>query len=585
MIRNYIKTAIRSLLKYKAYTTLNIIGLSLGIACAIVMFLQVSYDLSFDNFHSNADRIYRINMITHHENLTEYDPGTPAPVAEALRQEYPNIEKVAQIVYFETLDMNLPGNEAGAYEQKDIIFAEPQMLEMFDIEWKRGNPDVALRSPSDAVLTVSAAQKLFGAVPLDQMMGQELSLGGQVFMVNGIIEDIPENTVMPWQILLATDAQKALNPFYKPDDFGNVMTSSQTYVMIEDDFDLALWEDQLSGFSDKYLSENGEKNVSLEVQPFKDLHFDERYESFQGQPVTKQSLLARSTIALLILVIACVNFINLTTAQSANRAKEVGVRKVMGSSRASLMTQFLSETLIIVLISVLFSLVLAELLIVNFGSIVEFPENIGVLNSPRLIPFIGLLLVVLTFLGGFYPSLIMTRFQPINAIRKNTKSGTGGKSGFRNALVVFQFVITQVMVVGTIVTIQQMEFFKSKPLGFQRDSIIKVNFPESDSSKLALIDMLWSEHAFVETVGLGSSAPTGSLNIESRFGYPSTAKQRNYQAQIRIIDDDYLKAYGLNLIGGEDLNYNSASSDVLINEATARLIGYDNPLDAIGDKI
>lgn len=585
MIRNFLKTAIRSLLKYKAYSTLNIIGLSLGTACAIVMFLQVSYDLSYDDFHANRDRIYRINMVTFHENLTEYDPGTPFPMSKTLRAEYPDLDGVVQVVHFGGLDIHLPGKETAAYEQKHILFTEPQMFEMFDVKWLRGNPDAALKSLNDAVFTISAAKQLFGDVSLDQIMGQEFSLGGQTLQVAGVTEDTPENTVIPWTVMVSTDVQKELNPFYTPDDFSNVMSESQTFVMVNEDFNLSLWEDQLVGFADKYLTENGEKKIELELQPFTEMHFDERYDAFVGKPVSTQSLWARSTIALLILIIACVNFINLATAQSVNRAKEVGVRKVMGSSRSSLMTQFLAETLVIVIVSILLSLVLAELMIINFGSIVEFPQNISVLNSPSLIPFVGMLLVFLTLLGGFYPAVIMTQFKPINAMKRNANAGTGGKAGFRNGLVVFQFAITQIMIIGTIVTIQQMEFFKSKPLGFQRDSILKVSFQDADSAKLALIDQLWSEHAFVETVAMGSAAPTGSLNIDSRFGYPSTAKERNYQAQIRIIDEDYLATYGLNLIGGDDLAYGTANNDILVNEATARLIGHDNPLDAIGDKI
>ncbi len=585
MIKNFLNTAVRSILKYKVYSTLNVIGLSLGIACAIVMFLQVSYDLSYDDFQPNRERIYRINMVTFHENLTEHDPGTPFPMSRTLREEYPDLEQVAQVVHFGGLDIYLPGNEASAYEQRHILFTEPQMLQMFEVEWIRGNPDEALKSPKDAIMTISSAMKLFGDISLDQILGQEFSLGGQTLQVMGITEDTPRNTVIPWTVMVSTDLQKELNPFYTPDDFSNVMSESQTFVLVAPDFNLSLWEDQLVGFTDKYLTENGEKKIELELQPFTDLHFDERYDAFEGKPVSKQSLWARSTIALLILIIACVNFINLATAQSVNRAKEVGVRKVMGGSRSSLMAQFLAETLVIVLISVLLSLVIAELMIINFGHIVEFPEGISVLNSPALLPFLGVLLIFLTFLGGFYPAVIMTRFKPINAMNRNANAGTGGKAGFRNGLVVFQFAITQIMVIGTIVTIQQMEFFKSKPLGFQRDSIIKVSFQDADSAKLALIDQLWSEHAFVETVALGSAAPTGSLNIDSRFGYPSTAKERNYQAQIRIIDEDYLATYGLNLIGGDDLSYGSSSNDILINEATARLIGHEDPLDAIGDKI
>ncbi|MEQ9299197.1 MAG: FtsX-like permease family protein [Cyclobacteriaceae bacterium] len=585
MIRNFLKTAIRSILKYKVYSTLNVIGLSLGIACAIVIFLQVSYDLSYDDFHPNGDRIYRLNMTTQHENLTEYDPGTPFPVAKTIRQEYPELEKVALIVHFGGLDIHLPGNETSAYEQEHIIFTEPDALEMLQVEWLAGNPDEVLNSPSDAILSMSAAIKLFGDVSLDQIMGREFSLAGETLQVVGLAEDPPKNTVIPWEVFVSTDLQKTLNPFYTPDDFSNVMSEAQTFVLIPEEFNVSMWQDQLVGFTEKYLTENGEKDIELTVQPLHDIHFDERYDAFDGKPVTKQSLWARSTVALLIMIIACVNFINLATAQSVNRAKEVGVRKVMGSSRSSLMAQFLAETFVIVAISVLLSLVLAELMIINFGAIIEFPASLSVLNSPALIPFLGILLVILTLMGGFYPAVIMTRFKPINAMKGNSKVGVSGKASFRNGLVVFQFAITQIMIIGTIVTIQQMEFFQSKPLGFQRDSILKVSFQDADSAQLALIDQLWSKHPFVESVALGSASPTGNLNIESRFGYPSTAKERKYQAQIRVIDDDYLDTYGLNLIGGDDLLYGSENNDILINEATARLIGHDDPIDAIGDKI
>lgn len=585
MIKNFFKTAIRSLLKYKVYSILNIIGLSIGIACAIVMYLQVSYDLSFDTFHQAADRIYRINMITSHENETEYDPGTPFPFARTLRQEYPNLEKVAQVVYYGGLDIYLPGKSDRAYEQKHIIFTEPDAIGMFEMDWLMGNPDEALKSPDDVVLSISAAKRLFGEMPLNQIMDEPLIIAGQSLRVAGIVEDNVSNTEIPWQVLVPTSLQEHLNPFYTPDDFSNVMSECQTFVRIPEGFDVSLWEAQLAGFTEKYMSGEDAANIRLVVQPLTDVHFNEQFDTFVNKPVSKASLMARSLVALLILIIACVNFINLATAQSANRSKEVGVRKVMGSSQRMLVGQFLTETLVIVIMSLLLSLVLAELMIINFGTIINFPSGLSVMNSPGLIPYALLLMISLTLLGGFYPAMIMSRFHPLMAMKRNGRSTTGGKRGLRNVLVIFQFAITQVMIVGTIVAVQQMDYFKTKPLGFDRQAILQVSLLEADSTQIALLNKLWSQHSFVEKVSFASASPNGHLNIGSRFGYPASAKGRDYQGQIRIIDENYLGTFGLSLIAGEELSYNMAAREILINETTARLIGHEDPFDAVGDQI
>ncbi len=583
MIKNYLKTGLRNLLKHKTFSFLNIIGLSLGIASMIVIFMQINYHLSFEAHHEKADRIFRINTTSFHENISQFDPGTPFAMPEALRSEYPELSEVTMLTLFGGLTMYVPERETNRRNQKQIVFTDNRFFNLFNTKWLAGSKTGALDGPNDVVLTRSVADYYFRDRSFDEVVGQIMVLEGESVIVKGVIEDSPEQTVIPWNVLASKEVQGAFNPFYDTSDFNSVMSEAQTFVLVPEGFNVSLWEEQLAGFADKYLTENGDKKLQLTVQSLKEIHFDDRYDTFVDKPVTYASLSIRAAVAILILVLACVNFVNMATAQSISRAKEIGVRKVMGGNKQQLILQFLSETFIVVLFATGIALVFAEIMMVNAGEIIQLPENISILNVPILFPYLLLTVILTTLLGGLYPALMSARYAPTEAIRRSKVKG--GSLYLRNGLVVFQFAITQILLIATLVALRQLEYFNDKPLGFDREGIVNVSIVQSDSSQLALLKNLWREHNFVEKVSINSASPTGQLNIESRFGYPATSDSRDYQGQIRIIDKDYLATYGLEIIAGSDLSYKDNRKEVLVNEATARLMGYDNPEEAVGQAL
>ena len=380
---------------------------------------------------------------------------------------------------------NADGSTLKKFKEPNVFVAEPQFFQMFDFGFAAGNNNTALNDVNTVVLTKAIAAKYFG--DWHRAMNQSIKLYGEVMKVTGILNDPPANTDFPLSVVVS---YVTLTNFEDPNDWGSINDANYCFVQLHDNASLDQLTQQVDGFTNKRIKPVN-PGYFLGLQPLNEIHFDERYGNFTGVTFSKDLILALSIIGLFLLVIACVNFINITTAHAINRSREVGVRKVLGSSRVQLIYQFLSETGIITFLALTGSLLIVVLCLPAVSNLLNIRLTASSLFSNRFIVFILLSFVIVTILSGSYPALVLSRFKSINVLKGIVASNSTGIS-LRRGLVVFQFVIAQVLIIGTLIIATQMNYFRNADMGFNKKAIINAGFP-TDSLSRTKIDFLKDE--------------------------------------------------------------------------------------------
>jgi len=590
MLKNYIKIAFRNLTRYRSYTIINVAGLALGIAICIVIFSLIRFESSFDNFHSKKDRIYRVLTEYHHADASEifYGYGVPRPMPAALRSNFSQLEKVAPI-YTEGNDQILVLNEAGEAvkkfkEEKGVFFTETSFFQIFDFPFLAGNPSTALRNPNDAILTKEIAEKYFGN--WKNAMGKSIKRNNEdVLKITGILADIPSNSDFQLKVIISYGTSYTAS-FLKSTDWDGTGTSFGCYILASPNFSASAFNNELRAYSRRMKSpENKDSHI---IQPLSKVHSDTKTGNYSGKTMSKQLINILWLIAGFILLIACVNFINLSTAQAVNRAKEVGVRKVMGSNKWQLRVQFLCESFLIVVASVIIGLLVAIITIPFLGRLLEIPVILDVLSNPTILLFLLLLTLIVTALAGFYPSMVLSALNPINALKN--KQGTRNRKGvsLRQGLVTFQFIIAQALIIGTLIIIKQMNYFNSQPLGFNRDAIVNIPLPY-DSLANTKLDYLRNELLKikgVQKVCFSSNTPVeDEIDNWSTFTFDHAQKETDFYAIQKWTDHEYLPTYQIPLVAGRNLRASDTTSEFLVNETLVKNLGISNPQDALNKEI
>ena len=415
MIRNYLRIAVRKISRNKSYTAINITGLSVGIAACLLIFLIVQFELSFDNSHSKKGRIFRLVTVSQSSDGSSYTQGVPFPVADGLRSEYPQLEKTTSIykdgdALIYVLDNNKV--EKKFKEEKGIFYLEPQFFDIFDLKWLAGNPKTALSGPNDMVLSRETAAKYFGS--WEKALGRYIKYNNDhIYKISGILEDVPDNNSYQIKVALSFESYRESNQSnFK--DWASTYSNYNCIVLLPGNMQAA----QLNNFANELLrkhkpEEYNSKDVMIS-QPLSEIHFDSR---FNGGAFSKELITSLSLIAVFLLLIACVNFINLATAQSVNRSREIGVRKVLGSNKRQIITQFLGETAVITISAVLAGIVLAEISLPFINNLLQLNLDISFINNPSLIVFLAAVTVLVIFLSGFYPALMLSSINPVLAFK------------------------------------------------------------------------------------------------------------------------------------------------------------------------
>jgi putative ABC transport system permease protein len=588
MFINQFKSAIRNLFRYKNYSVFNIAGLAAGIAVCILIAVIIRFETSFDDFHKNKDRLYRVLMEYHHpgDNGIFYGAAAPFPLPTIIKKDFPDVKKSSGIFKSgdnQVLVMDLHGKVEKKFKEKTGLFAvEPEFFDMFDFKWLAGSPVSSLSDKNSAVLTKEIAEKYFGN--WKNALGKTIKIDNQFLVkVTGILDNVPPNTDFQFKIVVPY----AVLGFERNTDWGSSSDNHDMYLMLPSGATAASFDPRLREEFKKYRPADDKDEIV--VQSLSEIHYYDAHShtgNFLGRTIAKSSLRILWIIAAFILVIACVNFINLATAQAVNRAKEVGVRKVLGSRKWQLRWQFLAETFFLVLISVVFALVIAAFAIPGVGRILEMPLSASVMYSKEMILFFLALIPIVTILAGFYPSVLLSGFNPIEALKSRLSIKSNKGISLRRSLVVFQFVIAQGLIICTIIMIMQMNYFNNQPMGFDKDNIVDITFPGDSASNAKMDYLRASLHAIpgVKNVSFNSTPPATDGNNWYDFKYDHALKYNEQYSIMKFVDPDYLKTYGLTLVAGRNFSSDTAH-EVLVNERMLSELNAKNPEDVINKQI
>jgi putative ABC transport system permease protein len=588
MLQNLFKTAWRNVSRHKSYTFINIIGLGSGIAICLVIFVLIQFHTSFDNFHSKKDRIYRLLTEYHHADSKDifFGAGVPKAVPQGIKTDIAEIEEIVPI-YHRNEDqvqvLNAEGQIQKKFKEYHTFATTPAFFKVFDLPLLQGDKLTAIKEPNSVVLSQETATRYFGDWKI--AMGKTIKWDNKnVLKVTGVLAPVPKNSdFQPSMILsmgtgMTADIVKSKNWDGTSSDFG-------CYVLLAPNVTEAHLTARLRALVKKYHTPD---NMDSEIaQPLSKVHFDSKVGNYSNKSITPQMIKMLWMIALFILIIACVNFINLATAQAVNRAKEVGVRKVLGGNRGQLQMQFLTETLVIVLLALVLSAGISVLAVPMVGKIMDLPLSAGMLLQFKVAAFVLALTVGVTLIAGFYPSIVLSGFNPINALKSKVAFKTPRGIPLRHALVVFQFIIAQGLIICTIIIVKQMNYFTHQSMGFAKDAIVNVPFPSDSAgiSKLEYLKKKLTDINGVEQVSLSSNVPAGEDANWTMFTYENAPKQVDFYSIIKMADEQYIPTYKLQLAAGRNVNVSDTIREFLVNEAVIQKLGITNPKDALNKQI
>jgi len=592
MFKNYFKTAWRNLTRNKSYAAINVTGLTIGIAACLLIFLVVQYETSFDNFHTNKDRIYRVVNVAKGPDGVKLGSGTQLPLADGLRAEFPQLTNVASIMLNDGSHYSIEdagkGGAIKKFKEDSAYYADPQFFQIFDFKWLAGDKKTALAEPNAVVLSRNEADKFFG--DWHSAIGKTVRYESRRnFKVTGIIENTPANTDFPmrllisWPTLVSKDGEMSGNS----QDWISTFTDRNTYVILPAGVSERKFNADLATFAKKHIPPPYNKSSSLQLQALTDMHYNTQIGIYGGHPFSKQLINMISLIGLFLLCIACVNFINLATAQAINRSKEVGIRKVLGSNRYQLVLQFISETLIITLFAVILASVISLITLPMLNDLLEIHLSGSFLLNPIVVLFLAGVVIGVTFLAGFYPALVLSGFNPIEALRNKIKAGRSSGISLRRVLVVTQFGIAQFLVIGMLVLIYQMNYFKNKSLGFNKDAVITVPFPGDSVSRTkvkAFKDQLLQQPG-IKDVSVSLFSPADNSGWHSDFTFNNSPKPVDFGASLKWADPEYFRLFDIKFVAGGPYKNTDTISGYVVNETLIHKLGITDPKQAIGKYI
>lgn len=587
----HLTIAWRNLVRRKAGSFIHIFGLTIGLSLCIVIYLITSFELSFDRFHPNRENIYRIT------GQMKFKEGERSPVgflpyaaAKALREEISGLKSVAAFVNTETAvqipDGDNPPRKFNSREwgvdPAQIIFAEPQYFEIFKYNWIAGNPQTAMTEPFSVVLTREKAEKYFGNHPFTELIGKEIIYHDSIrARLTGIVETLRGNTDLSFTdfISYSTIPVSIARNFININEWNDVWSASQAFVLLPDESKPKTFSQQFEAFSKRHFK--GDFNFIPELQPLSDLHFNAQLRDNYSRQAHKPTLYGLLGIAIFILVIAVINFINLATAQSFQRAKEVGVRKVLGSNRMGLVMQFMTETFIITAISIGLAMTLVPYLLELFGDFI--PPGVIFHFSLQNGLFLVSVLATTTLLAGVYPALVLSGMLPVNTLKgKNVQMA--GNNYLRRGLIVFQCAVSLVFIVGTFFIGQQLHYMRNKDLGFQSEAVLTIHAPRIREVHTPVLYQKIKTIPGVEDATMQIFEPMGQNFGMDQLVYRGK-ELKNIGAAYKMGSDNFVSFYKMKIIAGRDLAKSDTARELIVSESLLEKMGIMNPDSAINQMV
>jgi putative ABC transport system permease protein len=585
MVKNYFKTAFRNLTRNKSFTFINVLGLTIGIASCLLIFLVVEFELSFDNFHKKKARIYRVVTQFNRAGNLDYTSGVSVPVGDAMRTDFPHLEAVGTILGSGGDLITVPDNETGKkFKEPNIFYAQPQVFDILDTKWLAGNPKTSLSEPNTVVLSKTIADKYFGnwKESIGKIIKHE---NRETIKVTGVIDDMPVNSDFPFVIVISFKTNENATSA----DWGSTSSSNNCLIVLAPNISAQQISSLLPAFRSKHEKKdnNSEIKTSYLLQPLSQIHFDARFGNYNERTFSKELITGLGLIGLFLLVIACVNFINLATAQAVTRSKEVGVRKVLGGSRIQLVSQFIGETFLITIFSIVLACLVACVVLPYVGQLLNIPLEHGLPQAWIIILFLFILAISVTVLSGFYPSIILSGFNPVNALKSKISSKSAGGISLRRGLVILQFTIAQILIIGTLVILSQMNFFQTQPMGFDKNAIVNVPVP-GDSvshSKMEFLRRQLLQLPGIQNVSFSFTPPANNGDWTSEFTFNRSPKETSFEPTLKWADADYFKTYGLQFVAGRPYVQSDTVNEFVVNQTTVKKLGLKNPEDILGKEI
>ncbi len=581
MLKNYFKTAIRNLKHQKVYSFINITGLSLGLVCCALIALYIHFELSYDDFHDKAESIYRIIEIETESGKKQYSAATPAPLAPTLSEEFPEIVRVVRIFHPSWIEKWRISDEDRAFFEEGVFFADPSILEVFTFPFIHGRQEAALKEPHSMVITREIAQKYFGH---SNPLGKVLSVHGVQTKITGVIQDVPPNSHFRFKFLVSfaiLETPGFRNVVY--DMLGNWRSHNfYSYLLLRQGASSVELQEKFLPFLERHFHQKI-SDYDLYLQPLREVHLHSKNFSYDITDTTSDIAYVYifSAIALFVLIIACINYMNLTTARAANRAKEVGTRKIVGANRTQLIQQFLGESIVLLFIALMIAFMLVSLALPVLNSLAGSQFS---LDPKDLLYILGFLLAASLILGsaaGIYPALFLSTFQPLNTLRGKLYPGMK-RVHFRKTLVVVQFAISISLIIATLAGRSQLKFCLSRNLGFDKENVISI--PVRDVSTILEFESIRAgllQNPEILSVARSSSLPGKTIG---RRGF---LPEGNMWAPIysMFVDHDFIPTMGMEMKEGRNFSreFNTDVEDAyIVNEAAAEEFGWDS---AVGRRL
>lgn len=581
------------MLAYKGNTIINVLGLVTGIASALVILYVIRYERSFDTFHDHANQIYRIVRVTGLDvsNLdrSEYRTGVSYPVPEALKREASLIEEITSVQSMSGVLIEVPDASGAIIRRFNVesgcAITESSFFTLFDFKntafrWISGSQKAALEKPFSIVLSRSMSEKYF---PEGSALGKIVKVNKRFdCTVSGVMEDFPANSDFPFGILISSSSfPEEIKK--RMDDWVSVDDEHQVFVIPARGASVQEVEKQMAKVHQAHAPKGLYESRHYVLQPLEEVHFDARFGNFSGRTITRSTLLGLSIVAFFLLLAASINYVNHATAQCVMRSKEIGIRKVMGGSRISLVTQFLTETLVLVSGAGVLALGLAQLILLRLQSLLNIHWDGHSLTDPVLWLYLLAIILGLTIFAGIYPALVISKFNPVVSLKNRFTTDSVGGLNLRKVLVVTQFAMTQMLVVGTFVVIAQMKFFQNTNMGFNQEAVVSVNLPDRDVAKRELMEQQLRGQSVVAGVTCSYTLPSGAhrRQLHSSVGIG----QDNVPFEFQSADRHYLEVYQIKLLSGRNFVENDTARIVMINKALARIMGLGGPEEAIGGEV
>lgn len=586
MIKNFIKTAFRSLLKSKGFTAINVLGLALGLATCMLIVFYVFDELSYDRFNIKADRIYRVNNDIKFGGTENSYAVSPAPLAAAFLSELPEVEQVVRFRDQGGIQVK-KGNEK--IREGKVIYADPTVFSIFTFPMISGDPLTALEDPRSVIINETTAKKYFNSV---NAVGKTLLFNDSLlYKVTGVIKDIPKQAHFNYDFFLSMESlSESKNNSWVSNNFVTyvLLKKGTSYKAVESKLPKMIKDHvgpQLQSIIHLSLGDIEKQGnyFRLNLTSLKDIHLHSNRVAELGMNGNIQYVYIFSAIAIFILLIACINFMNLSTARSSNRAREVGVRKVLGSPRKFLIAQFLSESIIVTFIATIIAVFAAWLLLPLFNQVSGKELTLTAQTFIWLIPALIILTIVIGCLAGSYPAFYLSAFQPIDVLKGKLSAGFKG-GWLRSFLVVFQFSISIFLIIGTLVIYNQLKYIQNKDLGYKRDQVLVIHNVFTIGSQTKVFSQEIKKLPDVLNATLTGFLPTeGRGNTSTLFQDHSMDPKKALSSQIWSVDENYIPTLGMKIVSGRNFSKEmmTDSSAIIINESAAKILGISDPLNKI----